>query len=821
MKVEFETSSASGPAESNLNEAIAAACARIAPLWPLQTFVAVNPFLGFSDRSFAATAATFRRVARVDMLMPRAFYAEAIAAGLVEDRDLEAALAAASAPLCGIADTSTLKRAASKLPARTPANPQHISTVAEILDALSDDDRLASHTAFMIDEISRFFADYFDEGQAIWRLPARGLPLYAAWRETMRYDRNADAMGLKQFRSAVAAASADPRRAIAEVVAELRIPQARVVDYLHRALLDIGGWAAYGRYLGWSDELDGRSHETLTEMLAVRLVWGYALFLERKDAEFALAWTKAIERAVAAADAEAFDPDLAIDLALHEAYERAFQRRWIARMEAPRPANDGPERPAAQAVFCIDVRSEIFRRALETAAPEVETLGFAGFFGFAIDYRPFGTQETSARCPVLLKPSVRVCEAVEGANERERQAMAERSTLRNKLAKAWKGFKLSAVSSFGFVETAGPLYLIGLAANAFGLARSGPVLKQPESAPDIASGLDLPGRIATAEAALRGMSLTANFAPIVLIVGHGGSSVNNPHAASLHCGACGGHTGDVNARVAAAVLNDPAVREGLEARGVAIPTDTWFVAALHDTTVDEVRLFGVDLAPASHRKGLAHVGAALERAGALTRAERAGALGVSLRRVDADVASRSRDWSQVRPEWALAGNAAFIAAPRRLTRRLDLGGRAFLHSYEWGADEGFKVLDVILTAPLVVASWINLQYFGSTVNNQAFGAGNKTLHNVVGTFGVIEGAGGDLRAGLPWQSVHDGEKFMHDPVRLNAFVAAPREALLAAVARHAGVRDLIDNGWVNLFALDDEGRVTHRYRSGLAWEPVA
>jgi hypothetical protein len=187
---------------------------------------------------------------------------------------------------------------------------------------------------------------------------------------------------------------------------------------------------------------------------------------------------------------------------------------------------------------------------------------------------------------------------------------------------------------------------------------------------------------------------------------------------------------------------------------------------------------------------------------------------------DANVIARSRDWAQVRPEWGLAGCAAFIAAPRHRTAGIDLGGRSFLHSYDWRQDDGYGVLELIMTAPMVVASWISLQYYGSTVDNRVFGCGNKTLHNVVGTLGVLEGNGGDLRTGLPWQSVHDGERYVHEPLRLNVVIEAPLDAMNAIIARHEHVRSLLDNGWLHLWALDDAGAIAHRYAGGLTWAPV-
>ena len=183
----------------------------------------------------------------------------------------------------------------------------------------------------------------------------------------------------------------------------------------------------------------------------------------------------------------------------------------------------------------------------------------------------------------------------------------------------------------------------------------------------------------------------------------------------------------------------------------------------------------------------------------------------------ASLPHRALNWAEVRPEWGLAGCAAFVAAPRPATARVDLGGRAFLHSYDWRADAGFGTLELILTAPVVVASWISLQYYGSSVAPAAFGGGNKLIHNVVGGIGVVQGNGGTLRPGLPWQTVHDGVRLAHQPLRLSVLIEAPREAIADVLARHDGLRALFDNGWLHLFALHD-GRIAARYTPGLQWD---
>ncbi len=825
-----------------LEAAIDRACRKIAPLWPLKHFVAVNPFLGFANQSFASTAATLKRVARTHMLMPRGFYWQAIEAGVVSDADLEAALAKASNITRAPADVAALKEAAASPPEADAPNQAAIATVAEVLDALADGDRQASLVGFMIDDISRWCAAYFDDGQASWRMPNRHMKPYAAWRAAARYDRNPEAMGVRGFRRAVLALPDDPVETIGAVIEKLGVAERAIEDYLHRTLFDIGGWAAYARYLVWNSELDGEPNDALTQLLAIRVAYGYGLFQARTDAAFSSAWAEAMRIAAATPQDESLnnDADLTVDLMLQDAYEIAFQRRLVARLHenVKWSKRRETERATLQAAFCIDVRSEIYRRALETVCPQAETVGFAGFFGFPIEYVPIGHSKGGAQCPVLLRPAFVVCEAVRDASEEEEEEILGLRLLRRRASKAWKAFKLSAVSSFAFVESAGLLYAGKILSDSLGLTRVAPhpnldgldraVIERvgPSIEPRIvggrATGFTDIQRVAMAEAVLKAMSMTENFARLVMLAGHGSTTVNNPHASGLDCGACGGHTGEANARVAATILNDTHVREGLALKGIRIPHDTWFLGALHDTTTDEVRLYDVENAPTSHSKDIDELKAWLGKAASLARMERSALLGLAGKeKIDAKIVARSRDWSQLRPEWGLAGNAVFIAAPRERTRGLDLDGRAFLHSYDHTKDDGYSVLELIMTAPMVVASWINLQYFGSTANNRVFGSGNKTLHNVVGQIGVLEGNAGDLKVGLPWQSVHDGKRFVHEPLRLNVFIEAPEAAIEAVIRKNDTVRDLVNNRWLHLYSLDEVGDTIRSYCTFGDWRAVA
>ncbi len=616
------------------------------------------------------------------------------------------------------------------------------------------------------------------------------------------HDLTPEIAGLPGFALHVSEAPESAIAAIARAADRLGLGDAAMETCFHRMLMTLGGWAQYARYKLWQAELAGGSDQTLKDFLAIRLVWEEALFL-RYGAQIAEQWANV--RAAHAAPIEA-TPDLVTDAILQEAAERSAQRA-LAMTLAAETTQTIHHRPMLQAAFCIDVRSEVFRRALEHVNPHIQTLGFAGFFGMATAHRRFGSDAEELRLPVLLNPVLRSCS---GGPE---VATADQSArLKARAKRAWGRFKLAAVSSFAFVEATGPVYAGKLLSDALGL-HGGPSLDDP--APRLDPGLDLATRTKTAETVLRAMSLTTGFARLVLLAGHGANVVNNPHASGLHCGACGGYSGEVNARLLAALLNDPEVRTGLGPRGIDIPADTLFLAGLHDTTTDRVTLYTEDHPSEAHRKDIGQAKTWLAAAGKIARRERA--LRLPRARHEGSVPRRSRDWAETRPEWALAGCKAFIAAPRTRTAAKNLEGRAFLHDYDWKEDKSFGVLELILTAPVVVASWISLQYYGSTVAPDVFGGGNKLLHNVTGGIGVVEGNGGLLRAGLPWQSVHDGEGYAHEPLRLSVCIAAPRQAMTDVLSRHHTVRALFDNGWLHLFALDEAGRMAWRYAGDLQW----
>ena len=779
----------------SLQEIISAAdhaVRQIPPAWPLSHTVAVNPFLGQASEPLAQASARLSRLTGARYFPERSWFSEKITKGLIQEYDLRAALERSRTSL-----TLQDLRAALSAP---PPQAARIPLISDLAGETSGKD----WNGIVADRISAWAAGWFDEGQALWVLPEKG-PAWTDWRGYACHDLIPEILGAPGFAAAADRLPHDSASFIAAACREIDLPAAALRNYFHALLLSLGGWSQLGRYRLWQSELHGQTPDhTTTDLLAIRLFWEHQLFLQYKEV-IGAGWRASIETFAAPVR---MDADTQADAVLLLAAEIASARQ-IDEILAQTPSKSLASRPALQAAFCIDVRSEIFRRKLEQASPDIETIGFAGFFGLTAAHRRFASDTVEHRLPVLLAPGLT---SVSGGQDIQDEDNAAR--YRARASRAWGRFRQAAVSSFAFVEAAGITFAGQLVSASLGHKHR----SRPEPKPRFEPAPDTEFQVNAAETILRAMSLTKGFAPLVLLLGHGATVINNPHHSALQCGACGGYSGEVNARLLAAMLNQPEVRAGLSRKGIIIPADTLFVAGLHDTTTDEVTLYE-DHSPASLASGhLAQAKEWLAEAGRRTRATRAGKLPGA--RSGARVARRSRDWSETRPEWGLAGCRAFIAAPRAMTTGRKLSGTAFLHNYTWRQDEGFRVLELILTAPVVVASWISLQYYGSSVAPDIFGGGNKVLHNVVGGFGVLEGNGGVLRTGLPLQSVHDGERLIHDPVRLTVCIAAPASAINDILGRHAGVRSLFDNGWLQLCRMNDEGRLVERYGGNLIWEPA-
>jgi uncharacterized protein YbcC (UPF0753/DUF2309 family) len=180
---------------------------------------------------------------------------------------------------------------------------------------------------------------------------------------------------------------------------------------------------------------------------------------------------------------------------------------------------------------------------------------------------------------------------------------------------------------------------------------------------------------------------------------------------------------------------------------------------------------------------------------------------------------KANDWGETRPEWGLAKNAGFIVGPRNLTKNNNLDSRCFLHSYDWETDTTGKALEGIMQGPMVVTQWINNHYYFSTVDNNIYGGGSKITHNITGKFGVVQGNGGDLKMGLPFQSLYESDENMyHSPLRLSVVIQAPISRVSEILLRNSNLKTLLDNEWIYLMVMDPkQNNEIFTYKKSIQW----
>lgn len=607
-----------------------------------------------------------------------------------------------------------------------------------------------------------------------------------------------------------------------------------------------------------------------------------------------------------------------------EAFEAGFQETLLGKLQSNigttvAPSRDNPskaERPHAQAVFCIDVRSESFRRHLEKIG-YYETFGFAGFFTAFIRYRGFGSHHETDLFPAVAKAKNVIREIPRPFQEEQLPRFHAGAAFIHAAHTLFHDLKENVITPYVMVESIGWFFGIPLigktlfplsyqkwakwlknrlappvattltidkltresvhkmiaseqriiikaalraradvykkavtpesieALRTFSLhggtprealddaelAKLARLFRSPEKLEAFVqtlreehslteawasarmeritrTGFSSNEQVLTVKTAFKMMGLTKNFAKLVLFCGHGSTSENNPYEAALDCGACGGNPGNPNARVLAALANKSHVRKHLKKQDIIIPDDTHFIAGQHDTTTDEVVLYDLEDLPLSHKNALDELILDLQHAGQNNSHERCRrfpgtARGLAAQGSVPEAKRRSATWSQTRPEWGLSGNAAIVIARGALIKGLDLDGRVFLHSYHQEDDPKGQFLEIIMTGPQVVAQWINMEYYFSTTDNEVYGSGSKIYHNVAGRIGVMYGATSDLRIGLPAQSVFNGTRPYHEPMRLFTVIEAPRDRVQKIISRHRVLKDHFNHQWVHLVALEN------------------
>jgi hypothetical protein len=782
--------------EPAIEESIDAAADAVGSVWPLHSFVTANPLAGFEDRPFHEAVADAERLLGGDGYPSADVFRRALESGRIDPEPLATELTAHGYD----ADPeASLDRLAAESPAETP----DATTATDRVDAV----------------LTKWLAAFLDQGRTEWPMPNREQGFYAAFRTVAPHD------GDVPDGDAIAALPDRPVDAIRDCLDATPVGEWR--DIFEFQLAALPGWTGFLKRRAADDDAWQSTYPiTLSDYLAVRLA-----LVDLFDAPLAPPADDA---------ADAHDDAVPLPEVWLTAWEATYRAELVDALTdasaSVTEADDG--RPDAQLVFCIDTRSEIIRRHVE-AVGDYETHGYAGFFGVPMRYAGYDSDVTVDACPPILDADHRITERPT-TTDGERDAHDRWHAALDAGTTAVKRLKANAATAFSFVEGAGAGYGATLAARTLLPGRvhdlrdaiddripdthefcAPSVDYNPDAITELREGLTLEEKVDYAATAFDCMGWEA-FARLVVFTGHASETANNPFDSSLDCGACAGSAGGPNARVLAAICNDDAVQARLRDRGIDVPDDTVFVAAEHNTTTDEIELYADDV-PETHAADVEQLRADLATARAGAAAERAGDMGADADAAVRETERRAADWAETRPEWGLAGNAGFVVGPRALTDDLDLDGRSFLHSYDWRTDPDGDALEAILTGPMVVTQWINAQYYFATVDNAAYGSGSKVTQNPVGNVGVYQGNGGDLLTGLPRQSLWSAaDEPYHQPLRLSTVVHAPVDRVTDALADHADVTALLDNGWLSMTVVDPEQdhRAFH-YAGDRSWTPVS
>ena len=638
---------------------------------------------------------------------------------------------------------------------------------------------------------------FFDQGQAVIAMPYRSQGFYKAWKKCSTYENKYNADQKKWIR--ILPESAEGM--IEQTLLDLHIADQDKVEFLTLLLTTLPGWAAHVRYCAdWSPKKDPK---ILGHYLAVRLAHFY---LGGGKAEKLIEWYQ---------DGYKKAQNHLSPWKKIEETESAYQALLLEKLSVQK--KDLKEAFAAQFVFCIDVRSEALRRALEKIG-NYQTIGCAGFFGLPLSFEDGVTKESYSSCPVFVKPKQTVKKWGFFYNQNDHGVGY--SFIQKPVAQIIQ-------AGVGWLGKATGLWML---TRAFMPVIANSIKKELIHAVSYkswmkfaADAIPFSEQCIYAENALRMMSLLKNFAPVVVLCGHGATVCNNTYATLFDCGSCGGHHGGNNAFILATILNRAEIREYLFSKNIVIPSSTYFIAAEHRTTTDQIEWYDFLKGDDRLKEKIEQLKKDAEKAGKQVSVDRSQALGFKGTE-NACVEYRkmvSVDWSQTRPEWALARNASFIIAPRYLTKNIDCEGRAFLHSYDYQEDLEGKILATILSGPLRVAKWINTQYLFSALDSVAYGSGSMVTQNIVSKIGVMQGMGSDLMHGLPLQMMFkDDGTLYYDLQRLTVIIYAPRDFIMRVLQKEIVIQKLFMNGWMHCVCIETNSSTFFILSSEGVWKSL-
>lgn len=622
-----------------------------------------------------------------------------------------------------------------------------------------------------------------------------------------------------------------PKDSLVEFLAVRLILDRLASEYVAREFLEFEGplnqvaEAAWSRVEDTKDKLDQQAF--LVFQIAQSLGWAPHILESLKPDE----WRNIVR------EISAFD-EVERRAMFHLAYERKYR---IAALDAiaihsqrRRALAQPARRPSFQLVCCIDDREESFRRHLEEIAPACETFGAAGFFAVVMNYQGVSDAHYKPLCPIVITPKHFVKEDVgytfEGVHQRRAETRRTLGRVTHQVHSRSRTFLGGILTGLFGSLAAFPLVarvlfprLTAQLRRRVGRLVQPPAVTQlqlerylPDPGPENGHvGFTLPEMVDLVERLLRDLGLTKNFSRLIIFVGHGSSSINNPHESAYNCGACAGKRGGPNARAFAQIANDWRVRAKLIERGIVIPEDTVFIGSYHNTCDDSVIWYDLDRLPPSHRSDFEQSKSAVDEArmrNAHERCRRFGSADLGLTPAEAlrHVEQRSEDLSQVRPEYNHATNALCFVGRREWSRGLFLDRRSFLTSYDPAQDdENSSILFRILAAAIPVCGGINLEYYFSCVDPVGYGSGSKLPHNIASLLGVMEGAISDLRTGLYQQMIE-----IHEPMRLLFVIESTPEAMLSIMARHDEIGRLCRGNWVQIAVLNAQTSELQLFHNG-------
>ncbi|NBX75587.1 MAG: DUF2309 family protein, partial [Proteobacteria bacterium] len=614
----------------DVESAIREACQKVAPVWPLANFIAVNPLQGFETENFKEAVQVAKKMYHAKGLPELDYFYSQFKSGRITSNDLFESVRSVN-PGMSVEDLMKvmIEQASQDEPSVSKESP---SDVFLLLSEWSDQLLGTKLYPLMQAEVTKWASAYFDRGEAAWAMPGRENGFFKAWKDLVTLEKGVELAGLAGFRDYVRSLPSKNISAIKVMIEDLGVPETQVVDYLVRHLASTPGWSGLFLLQGAENQFYRGKNKTepLIDYLAVRMAYDAAgAQITFREATNSLSpWDEMLRFAKQKLPAGEVKQEPQAGLIWLEAFERNYRKRLLGdlgKASYSRQLFDlkDQKRPKAQAVFCIDVRSEAYRRNLEQQG-SYDTYGFAGFFAVPLAHQPFGVTEPSSQCPVLIRPKYLVCEEPVPGQENEAQKVLNHQESVKALDEAWHEVKNTSVSPFALVETVGGIgglsmlfqsfapkmkgHLGRLFSKVFGASvETQPVLKHINDRSNAFYQLGIPNedQVSIAENSLRIMGLLKNFGRLVLLCGHGSTTTNNAYATALDCGACGGHRGAPNARVAARIFNDQRVRNALETRGISIPADTLFIAGEHNTATDEISILDEETVPLSHKSDLA------------------------------------------------------------------------------------------------------------------------------------------------------------------------------------------------------------------------